>query len=92
MIIIKVIAGIVGYIMISILTTVLMIYIDRKAGEPAQKVYKEDEFFEYCTLGFLFPISIPCIIIGAICKFIKIICIMIVELKIATEKKDEEEE
>lgn len=37
MIIIKVIAGLVGYIIISIAVTILLIYADRKAGESAQK-------------------------------------------------------
>ena len=89
MIIIKVIVGIVMYIIISIVTTICCIYVDRKAGEPAQKVYNEDNFEEYCTVGFLFPISIPCIIIVGICKFIKIMCVTIVELKIATEREND---
>lgn len=63
MIAIKVIAGTIGYIIISIITTILFIYADRKAGEPAQKVYKEDSFYEYCMIGFLFPIHIPCIVV-----------------------------
>ena len=85
MIVIKVIAGIVGYIIISIAVTILSIYADRKAGEPAQKVYKEDDFYEYCVVGFLFPLSLPCIVIAGICKFIKILCVAIVETKIAAE-------
>lgn len=89
MTIIKVIAGIVGYIIISIAVTILFIYTDRKAGESAQKVYKEDEFYEYCVVGFLFPLSIPCIIIAGICKFIKIMCVAIVETKIATEESED---
>lgn len=89
MIVIQVIAGIVGYIIISILTTILMIYVDRKAGEPAQKVYKEDNFYEYCVVGFLFPLSLPCIVIGGICKFIKIMCVAIVETKLAIEESKE---
>ncbi len=88
---VKVIAGIIVYMIISILTTILFIYADRKAGETAQKVYKEDNFYEYCVVGFLFPLSLPCLVIAGICKFIKIMCVAIVELKIATEEKDEEE-
>ena len=91
MIVIQVIAGIIGYIIISTAVTILFIYADRKAGETAQKVYKEDNFYEYCVVGFLFPLSLPCILIVGICKFIKIMCVAIVEVKIATEKKDEEE-
>lgn len=91
MIVIKVIAGIIGYIIISIITTILLIYTDRKAGEPAQKIYKEDSFYDYYTVGFFFPISLPCLVIGIIveriCKFIKIMSIAIVETKIATEEK-----
>ncbi len=90
MIIIKVIVGVVGYIIISIITTILFIYADRKAGEPAQKVYEEHNFYEYCILGFLFPIHIPCIVAERICKFIKkfikIMCIAIVEKKMITEE------
>lgn len=88
---VKVITGIIIYMIISILTTILYIYSDRKAGETAQKVY-EDDFYVYCIAGLLFPISIPLIVIMAICKFIKIMCVAIVETKIATEEKDEEED
>ena len=94
MIIIKVIAGIIGYIIISIVITILFIYSDRKAGESAQKVYKEDEFEEYYMVGFLFPLSLPCLVIGVIaekiCKFIKVISIVIVETKLAIEDKSED--
>lgn len=93
MIVIKVIAGIIGYIIISIITTILFIYSDRKAGETAQKVYNEDDFEGYCVVGFLFPLSLPCLIIGVIaegiCKFIKIISVAIVETKIAIEESEE---
>lgn len=89
MIVIKIIAGVVGYIIISTAVTILFIYADRKAGESAQKVYKEDNFYEYCVVGFLFPLSLPCIVIAGICKFIKIMCVAIVELKIATEKSED---
>lgn len=89
MIIIKVIAGLVGYIIISIAVTMLFIYSDRKAGESAQKVY-DDEFYEYCVAGFLFPISIPLLVIVKICEFIKIMCVAIVETKIAIESEDRE--
>lgn len=91
MIVIKVIAGVAGYIIISIIVTILFIYSDRKAGESAQKVY-DDEFYEYCVAGFLFPLSLPCIVIVGICKFIKIMCVAIVETKIATEKKEGDNE
>lgn len=90
MIVIKVIAGVVGYIIISIAVTILFIYSDRKAGETAQKVY-DDEFYEYCVAGFLFPISIPLLVIVGICKFIKIMCVAIVETKIATEESEDRE-
>lgn len=89
MIIIKVIAGIVGYIIISIITTILLIYADRKAGEPAQKIYKEDSFYEYCMAGFLFPITLPCLVIAKIGEFIKIMCVAIVETKIAIDEDKE---
>lgn len=92
-IILQVIAGIIGYIIISIIATILLIYADRKAGEPAQKIYKEDSFYEYYTVGFLFPLSIPCVVIGivfeSIQKFIKIMCVAIVETKIAIEENKE---
>lgn len=91
MIIIKVIAGIVGYIIISILTTILFVYLDRKAGEPAQKVYKEDSFYDYCIVGFLFPITLPSLVIVGICKFIKIMCVAIVETKIAIGESEDKE-
>jgi hypothetical protein len=93
MIVIKVIAGIIGYIIISIIATILFVYLDRKAGEPAQKIYKEDSFYEYYMVGFLFPISLPCLVIGVIaegiCKFIKIMCVVIVETKIAIDEDKE---
>lgn len=79
---------IIGYIIISILTTILFIYLDRKAGETAQKVY-DDEFYEYCVAGFLFPISIPLLVIAGICKFIKIMCVAIVKTKIAIDEDKE---
>lgn len=89
MIIMKVIAGIVGYIIISVIMTILFVYADRKAGKNAEEVYKEDDFYEYCVVGFLFPLSLPCIVIAGICKFIKIMCVAIVETKIATEESKE---
>lgn len=93
MLIIKVIAGIIGYIIISIIVTIPFIYSDRKTGEPAQKVYKDDDFYDYCVVGFLFPLSIPCVVIGivfeSIQKIIKIMCVAIVETKIATEEIEE---
>lgn len=92
-IILQVIAGIIGYIIISIAVTILFVYADRKAGETAQKVYNEDDFEGYCVIGFLFPLSLPCLIIGVIaegiCKFIKIMCVAIVETKIAIEENKE---
>ena len=99
MIIKKVIAGIVGYIIISVIITILFAYTDRKAGEPAEKVYKDDNFNDYCLVGFLFPISLSYLIIAGIyeliilankkiVKFIKIMCIKIIETKI--EKKEKE--
>lgn len=101
-IILKVIAGLVGYIIISIVVTILLIYLDRKEGKSAQEVYKEDDFYEYYVVGFLFPLSLPCLIIGVITegickfikimcvsKFIKIMCVTIVETKIAIESEDE---
>ena len=97
MIVMKVIAGIVGYIIISVIITILFAYTDRKEGEPAEKVYKEDNFYEYYMVGFLFPLYLFYLIIGVItegiCKFIKIIKIItvaIVETKIAIESEDEE--
>lgn len=90
MIIIKITAGVVGYIIISIAVTILFIYLDRKVGETAQKVY-DDEFYEYCVAGFLFPISIPSLVIAGICKFIKILCVAIVETKIATEESEDKQ-
>ena len=88
MLIIKVIAGIIGYIIISIIVTILFIYSDRKAGEPAQKVYKEDSFYDYCIVGFLFPITLPSLVIVGIGKFIKILCVAIVETKIVIEESE----
>lgn len=91
MLIIKVIAGIIGYIIISIIATILFVYLDRKAGETAQKVYKKDSFYEYCMAGFLFPITIPCLAIAEIGEFIKIMCVAIVETKIATEESEDKQ-
>ena len=92
-IILQVIAGIIGYIIISIIATILFVYADRKAGETAQKVYNKGDFEGYCVVGFLFPLSLPCLIIGVIaegiCKFIKIISVAIVETKIAIEENKE---
>lgn len=89
---VKVIAGIIIYMIISILTTMLFLYTERKDGISAQEVYEGDDFYANCVAGLLFPISITCIVIATICKLIKIMCITIVELKIATEEKDEEED
>ena len=93
MIILYIIAGIVGYIIISILTTILFIYLDRKKGESAQDIYEEEEFYAYCVAGALFPIFLPCLLIGVIakkmCKFIKVISIVIVETKLAIDKETE---
>lgn len=88
MLIIKVIAVIIGYIIISIIAIILFVYLDRKAGETANKVYKEDSFYEYCIAGFLFPITFPCLVIAMIGEFIKIMCVAIVETKIATEESE----
>lgn len=89
---VKVIAGIIIYMIISILTTMLFLYSERKEGISAQDVYEGDDFYATCVAGFLFPLSITLIVIMAISKLIKIICITIVELKIATEEKDGEED
>lgn len=91
MIIIKIVAGVAGYIIISIITTILFIYSDRKARETAQKVYNEDDFEGYCVVGFLFPLSLPCLIVAKIGEFIKIMCVAIVETKIATEESEDKE-
>lgn len=92
MITVKVIAGIIIYMIISILTTMLFLYTERKEGKSAQEVYEGEDFYINCMAGFLFPISITFIVIATICKIIKIMYITIVELKIATEEKDEEED
>ena len=89
---VKVIAGIIIYMIISILTTMLFLYTERKEGISAQEVYEGEDFYGNCMAGLLFPISITLIVIMAIWKLIKIMCITIVELKIAIEKKDEEED
>lgn len=95
MIILYAIAIIIGYITISIFTTILFIYLDRKAGISAQRIYQEDEFYEYYMMGFLFPISLPLLIIAVIakkiCKFIKVISIAIIETKIAIEESEVKE-
>ena len=88
---INIIAVIIGYIIISIFITILFVYLDRKAGEPAQKVYKEDSFYDYCIAGFLFPITLPCLVIVGIGKFVKIMCVAIVETKIAIEESENKE-
>lgn len=92
MTVVKVIAGIIIYMIISILTTMLFLYTERKEGISAQVVYDGDDFYAMCVAGFLFPLSITLIVIMAIGKLIKIMCITIVELKIAIEEKDEEED
>lgn len=89
---VKVITGIIIYMIISILTIMLFLYTERKEGITAQEVYEGDYFYITCVAGLLFPISITLIVIMAICKFIKIMCVAIVETKIATEEKDEEED
>lgn len=92
MTVVKVIAGIIIYMIISILTTMLFLYTERKEGISAQEVYEGDNFYTICVAGFLFPISITLIVIMAICKLIKIMCVTIVELKIAIGEKNEEED
>lgn len=90
--VVKVIAGIIIYMIISILTTMLFLYTERKEGISAQEVCEGDNFYTICVAGLLFPISITLIVIMAICKLIKIMCVTIVELKIAIGEKDEKED
>lgn len=92
MTVIKVKAGIIIYMIISILTTMLFLYTERKEGTSAQEVYDGDNFYAMCVAGLLFPISITLIIIMAICKLIKIMCVTVVELKIAIGEQDEKED
>lgn len=95
MVILYAIAIIIGYIIISIITTMLFIYSDRKEGVSAQEVYNENDFEGYCVVGFLFPLSLPLLIIATIVKgigkFTKIISVTIVETKIAIEKSEDKE-
>ncbi len=89
MIVLYIIAGIIVYTIISILTTILFIYSDRKSGESAQRVYKDDEFYGYCVAGILFPISLPLLIIVIMAEKTKVLIIAIVETKLAIEKEAE---
>lgn len=88
--IIKLIAGTIGYIIISIIVMMVSIYADRKAGKSIQMIYDYD-FDIYCVAGLLFPLYLPCMAIAKICEFIKIICIAIIETKIAIEESGDKE-
>lgn len=86
-----VIIGAIGYVSLSILTTIILIYLDRKNGTYPENIYDED-FIEYFGAGLFWFITIPVLIFANIANIIKTICIFIVETKIALETDEEEQQ
>lgn len=84
-----VIIGAIGYVILSILTTIILIYLDRKKGTDPDSIYDED-FIDYLGVGLFWFIAIPILIFAYIAKYIKTICIFIVETKIALETEEAE--
>lgn len=86
-----VIIGAIGYVILSILTTIILIYLDRKKGTDPDSIYDED-FIEYLGVGLFWFIVIPFLIFAYIANYIKTICVFVVETKIALETDEEEQE
>ena len=86
-----VIIGTIGYVILSILTTIILIYRDRKEGTKPDSIYDED-FIEYFGAGLFWFITIPILIFAYIANAIKTICVFVVETKIALETDEEEQE
>lgn len=89
--IVWVIIGAIGYVILSILTTIILIYLDRKNGTDPDSIYDED-FIEYFGAGLLWFIAIPFLIFAYIANSIKTICVFVVETKIALDTDEEEQE
>lgn len=89
--IVWVIIGAIGYVILSILTTIILIYLDRKKGTKPDSIYDED-FIDYLGAGLFWFITIPILIFAYIANSIKTICVFVVETKIALEKDEEEQE
>lgn len=79
------------YVILSILTTIILIYLERKNGTKPDSIYDED-FINYVVGGLFWFIVIPFLIFAYIANYIKTICIFIVETKIAVETDEEEQE
>lgn len=86
-----VIIGAIGYVILSILTTIILIYLDRKKGTDPDSIYDED-FIDYLGVGLFWFIAIPILIFAYIANYIKTICVFVVETKIALETDEEEQE
>lgn len=89
--VVRVIIGAIGYEILSILTTIILIYLDRKKGTDPEYIYDEG-FIEYFGTGLFWFITIPVLIFANIRNFIKTICVFIVETKIALETDEEEQQ
>lgn len=89
--IVWVIIGAIGYVILSILTTIILIYLDRKKGTDPDSIYDED-FTDYFEAGLFWFITIPFLIFAYIANSIKTICVFIVETKIALDSDEEEQE
>lgn len=89
--IVWVIIGAIGYVILSILTTIILIYLDRKNGTDPDSIYDED-FIEYFGAGLFWFIAIPILIFAYIANSIKTICVFVVETKIALDTDEEEQE
>lgn len=85
------IIGAIGYVILSILTTIILIYQDRKKGTDPDSIYDED-FIDYFGAGLFWFITIPILIFAYIANCIKTICVFIVENKIALDTDEEEQE
>lgn len=89
--IVWVIIGAIGYVVLSIFTTIILIYLDRKNGTDPDSIYDED-FIEYFGVGLLWFIAIPILIFAYIANSVKAICVFVVETKIALDTDEEEQE
>lgn len=83
--VIKIILGIVAYIVLSFISTILFLYVDRKEYD-ANSVYKD--YYDYVVMGLFFPIILPPTLMSLISDKLQVITIAIVEYLIAKENID----
>lgn len=83
-----VILGIIAYLLMAFITLVFGLYIDRKSGCSVEDTYSQ--FDEYIvTMICIWWIYLPICIVVFSTKYVKKLCIAIVETKIANEERKE---